>query len=105
VSPQQSEEGYPDYKYVGPVPDTVDVGVVGELKNILDTIKQAKAKAKAKPKAKAKRKAKRKSRPSTRTEGIITSPATILVNGTPFKLRFGDRLIADNVKGIKSKQK
>lgn len=39
------------------------------------------------------------------TEGIITSPATVIVNGSPFKLRFGDRIIIDDVKEFTSNQK
>lgn len=34
------------------------------------------------------------------SEGIVTTPTTIVVNGSPFKLRFGDRVIIDSVKEV-----
>jgi len=38
-------------------------------------------------------------------EGFVTCPTTILVDGNPFKLNFGDRLIIDNVNGGNFHQK
>jgi len=44
-------------------------------------------------------------KPNLAEEGFVTTPSVILVNGTPFKLRVGDRLIIDNVSADNSQQK
>jgi hypothetical protein len=95
-----------NYKFIGPLKDIVELGVVGELKKIEDIIDKAREELKRGDKDIVNADSPAEDVENIEvTEGIVTSPATIMVNGNPFKLHFGDRLIIDNVKKTNSQQK
>ena len=101
-NPRKIEKGLENFKYVGPLRDTVALGVVGELKNIEAMVDKARGELK-----RGDNDIVNVDSPAEEiegeeelevTEGIITTPSIIIVNGGPFKLRLGDRLIIDNLK-------
>lgn len=93
-------EGLQNYKYIGPMQDIIELGVVGELKKVEKMVDKAREELQRSTKDK-----KEEFDKSKVMEGTITSPVTIMVNGGPFKLHFGDRLIIDNVKKANFHQK
>jgi hypothetical protein len=96
ITSDRKVEDLINYKYIGTVKDVIDVGVIGELENIEREI--AAAQEKAGPKTKPVEAPKSELEVESKMiDGVVTSPMTITVNGSPFKLRLGDRLIVDNI--------
>jgi len=65
------------------------------IDNLTDTVAQAKEKLAQSEEIE----------PEVTSEGIVTTPSIIVINGNPFQLDFGDRLIIDNIKRNNSRQK
>lgn len=90
-SPLKNEEGFGNYKYIGPAKNIIKQGVASKIKEIKNIIDLTKKETKKEIK-------KENLEQDFVEEGFITSPATIIINGNPFKLRYGDKLIMDNAK-------
>ena len=98
-------EGLSNYELVGPMKEVVGTGVVGELKKIEDMVDKGHKQLEMQKKGIPEVEESGVELEPDLTEGIITTPAIIIVNGSPFKLRLGDRLIIDNIKEVNSPQK